>query len=382
MFKRLLNLPKPAKNSFFLWGARQVGKSTLLKSTYPDAIYIDLLKADEFRRYLDHPEWLRTEILPDKKNPFVIIDEIQKVPELLDEIHWLIENKNASFALCGSSARKLKRGHYNLLGGRATRYELFGFIAKELGKEFDLERILNHGYIPNHYLSGHPKRLINSYISDYLKEEIAAEGLARNLPSFSNFLNVASFSDTEVVNFSNIARECEISSHTVKEYFQILVDTLIGRWVPAYRKKPKRRVVFAPKFYFTDVGTVNGLAKRGIIERGSELFGKVFENWICHELSAYSSYSEKFFSIAYWRLTNGSEVDFIIDDAKAAIEVKASSKINSDHLKGLRNFKIEHPGIRKRIIVCLEKKRRITSDGILILPSGNFIDDLWNGALI
>lgn len=376
MFKRSIHLPALPKHSFFLWGPRQSGKSTLLKSAYPEAIWIDLLKTDEFRRYLTHPEWLRTE-LPEKNASLVVIDEVQKVPQLLDEVHWLIENRSTVFALCGSSARKLRRGHANLLGGRALRYQLFGLVSQELGKEFDLDRLLNHGYLPRHYLSERPKRLIEAYVADYLKEEIAAEGLVRNLPAFSNFLDVASLSDAELVNFSTIARECGVSSHTIKEYFEILTDTMLGAWLPAYRKRPKRRVIEAPKFYFADIGVVNHLAKRRGLAPGSESFGKAFENWVCHELRAHSHYSEMDYELSHWRLASGIEVDFIVDDMDVAIEAKATHNVTSDHLKGLRSLKEDYPRIRKRIVVCLESKERHTEDGILILPVQAFTRRLW-----
>ena len=243
MFTRSLRLPKSGVETFFLWGPRQAGKTTLLKAVYPDALWIDLLKADEYRRYLQNPELLRAEIAAQKAIRQVVIDEVQKVPPLLDEAHWLHENRGIRFALCGSSARKVKRGHANLLGGRAVRYELHGLTAAEIGREFDLNRMLNHGYLPTIYLSDRPERLLNSYVADYLKEEVAAEGLVRNLPVFSEFLNAASLSDAELVNFSTIARDCGVSSPTIRGYFQILEDTLLGRWLPAYVKRPKRRVI-------------------------------------------------------------------------------------------------------------------------------------------
>lgn len=206
----------------------------------------------------------------------------------MDQVHWLIENRGLRFALCGSSARKVKRGAANLLGGRATRYELFGLTAGELGSSFDLNRMLNVGYLPRIYEASRPTRLLDAYVADYLKEEVAAEGLVRNLPTFSEFLDVAALCDGEIVNFSNIARECGVSSHTTKNHFQILEDTLLRRWLPAYRKRPKRRVIGAPKFYFVDVGVVNRLARRGELKPGSELYGKAFENWVFHELTAFT----------------------------------------------------------------------------------------------
>lgn len=381
MFKRQLRLPAPGTETFFLWGPRQTGKTTLLRATYPDALWIDLLKAEEFRRYLHNPELLRGELAARESVRQVVIDEVQKVPQLLDEAHWLHEHRRVRFALCGSSARKVKRGQANLLGGRAVRYELHGLTAQEIGHDFDLSRALNHGYLPTIYQSDRPRPLLNSYVADYLKEEVAAEGLVRNLPVYSEFLNVAALSDTELVNFSTIARDCGVSSHTIKGYFQILEDTLLGRWLPAYTKRPKRRVIAAPKFYFCDVGVVNHLARRGDLHAGSELYGKAFENWVFHELGAHNAYSEAFAKLSYWRLASGIEVDFIVNDMQLAIEAKATAKVTADHLKGLRAVAQDHLRIKQRIVVCLEPSGRRTEDGIWILAAAEFCRRLSAGDL-
>jgi predicted AAA+ superfamily ATPase len=379
VFTRKLILPKENVETFFLWGPRQTGKTTLLRQEYPDAFWIDLLKADHYRRYVTHPERMREEIEALDVMPFVVIDEVQKVPQILDEVHWLHENRGLQFALCGSSARKVKRGAANLLGGRAVRYELRGLTSAELGTTFELERIVNHGFLPRMYESDRPERLLNSYVSDYLKEEVASEGLVRNLPAFSEFLNLASFSDTHPVNYSNIARECGVSSQTVRGYFEILEDTLMARWLPSYRKRPKRRVVHSPKLYFADVGVVNFLARRGRLEPGSELFGTAFENWCFHEITTYNAYAERFARVSYWRLTSGIEVDFVIDDMEVAIEAKSSRNISSHHLKGLRQLAVDHPNVRRRILLCLEDRLRRTEDGIEIMPYGEFVRNLWRG---
>jgi len=384
MFKRSLALPPPGTETFFLWGPRQTGKSTLLREAYGDGPWIDLLKADEFRRYVARPELLRQELEAERpgRHSQIVIDEIQKVPALLDEVHWLIENRGLRFALCGSSARKVKRGAANLLGGRAMRYELHGLTAAEIGREFDLDRMLNHGYLPRIYGSDRPGRMLEAYVADYLKEEVAAESLVRDLPTFSNFLDVAALSDGELVNFSNVARECGVSSPTAKGHFQILEDTLLGRWLPAYRKRAKRRVIGAPKFYFVDVGVVNRLARRGELLAGSELYGKAFENWVFHELSAFSSYHQVDHSLAYWRLASGIEVDFIVGDMRLAIEAKSGQRMTPDHLKGLRRLAEEHPGVERRVVVCREPKARRTDDGIDILPAATFVRRLWDGDLV
>lgn len=383
MFDRSLVLPQPGSETFFLWGPRQAGKSTLLRGCYPDAYWVDLLKSEVFRRYLDHPEYLRQELAAAAplSGRQIVIDEVQKVPALLDEVHWLIENRGLHFALCGSSARKVRRGAANLLGGRAVRYELRGLTAGELGAAFDLSRMLNHGYLPRIYQAARPRRLLDAYIADYLREEVAAEGLVRNLPAFSGFLDAAALSDGEMVNFSNIARECGVSSPTAKAYFEILNDTLLGRWLTAYRKRRKRRVIGAPKFYFADVGVVNRLIRRGELTPGSPLYGKAFENWVFHELSAGIEYQEWDLELTYWRLPSGIEVDFVLGDMEVAVEAKANARITRDHLRGLRTLVEEHPGVRRRIVVCLEPRARRTDDGIDILPVADFIRRLGQGAL-
>lgn len=385
MIQRLLQLPAVPQESFFLWGPRQSGKSMLMGEVYPHAIKYDLLKTDIYVRLLEQPSLLRQELLHSKsgeKKRLVIIDEVQKIPALLNEVHWLIENAPYVFGLCGSSARKVRRGHANLLGGRAIRYELYGFVSQELAAGFDLTRMLNQGYLPRHYLSDSYKPLLRSYVSDYLTEEIAAEALVRNLPAFSQFLRAAALSDTDTINYVSVARECGVSSPAVKEYFQILVDTLLAVYLESYRKRPKRRVLQTPKFYFADVGIVNHLAKRGVMEPGSELYGKAFENWVFHELNAHRSYSELYYDLSYWRLVSGAEVDFIINDMEIAIEAKSSAKITSDHLHGLRSLVQDHPKVKKRIIVSREDRARKTEDGIEILPYKMFAEQLWSGKLI
>ena len=382
MFKRNLRLPAPGEETFFLWGPRQTGKTTLLRSAYPQARWIDLLKADEFRRYVTNPERLREEIEAAGMTAGgqVVIDEIQKAPALLDEAHWLIENRGLRFALCGSSARKVRRGAANLLGGRALRFELRGLTAAELGGSFDLTQVLNHGYLPPMVEARSPRRRLDAYIDNYLKEEIAAEGLVRNLPAFSGFLHAAALCDGEMVNFSNVASDCAVSSHTARAYFEILEDTLLGRWLPAFRKREKRRVLRAPKFYLADVGIVNRLARRGVVAPGSEAYGKAFENWVFHELAACIAYRELEDDLAYWRLASGVEVDFVHGDGRVAVEAKASARVGNRHLKGLRSFAQDHRATH-RVLVCLEPRPRRTEDGIDILPAKEFATRLWRGEL-
>jgi uncharacterized protein len=375
---RVIDIPEPGSNTFFLWGPRQAGKSTLLSHRYADALWIDLLKSEEYRRFVELPELLREEVDYHRARS-VVIDEIQKVPSLLDEVHWLYENKNVQFALCGSSARKLRHGSVNLLGGRGLHLELYGFSAFELGDDFDLRRMLNNGYFPTMYFAKSPKRLLDAYVSHYIREEIASEGLVRRLPVYSQFLSMAALSDGEQVNYSTIARETGVSSETIRGYFEILEDTLLGSFVPAYRRRPKRRLLVSPKFYFTDVGIVNYLARRGEVSPGSELFGKAFENWVFHELKSYNMYKERFAEIYFWRLSTGTEVDFLVNHIDCAIECKSSSSIRGIHLKGLRELQKEHPEVKRRLIVSMDEKNRVSHDGIEIINYSEFIRRLWSG---
>ncbi len=375
---RNLRLPPAGTETFFLWGPRQSGKSTLLRGLFPNALWIDLLKSEVLRRYATNPELLREELARSGAR-FVVVDEVQKAPGLLDEVHWLHENRGVHFALCGSSARKLKRGHGNLLGGRAIRYELRGLSAHELAESFDLVRMLNHGTLPRLYLSNQPRRLLNAYVADYLKEEVMAEGLVRRLPPFSRFLHAAALTDTEQVHHTSIARELGVSRETVRGYFEILCDTLIARMLPPYRKRPKRRLSLADKLYFHDVGVVNFLARRGTLQQGSELFGKAFENWVHHELCCYNAYRGRFAELSFWRLSTGTEVDFVVNDLECVVECKSSANLRAAHLKGLREIAKEHPAIGRRVVVSLDPLSRRTEDGIEILGVADFLDALWGG---
>jgi len=255
-------------------------------------------------------------------------------------------------------------------------------VSAELGKDFVLDRMLTHGTLPSIYTSDDPADALEAYVGDYLREEVAAEGLVRNLPAFSAFLEAAALADAELVNASTFARDTGVSVPTVQSYFEILVDTLLGRWLPAYRKRPKRRVIGSPKFYFSDVAVVNSLAKRGLPQRGSEAYGKAFENWLFHELTAYIAYARKRLDITYWRLASGIEVDFVVGDMQIAIEAKATARVTSDHLKGLRSVIEDHKQIKRRIVVCLETTPRRTDDGIEIVPAEVFATELWAGAIV
>jgi predicted AAA+ superfamily ATPase len=380
VFKRALELPVSPKRTFFLWGPRQTGKTSLLESTYPDATFISLLQNQEWTELASRPERLRERVL-DLKTRFVVIDEVQKVPALLDEIHYMIEKDRVVFALCGSSARKLKKSHANLLGGRAVRHELYGLTSDELGNAFDLVKVLNRGTLPAIYEDPTPGPLLSSYCVDYLKEEIFDEGLVRRLTPFSRFLEFAALGDTQILSYETFARDVGVSGPTIRSYFDILADTLIGRMLPAYTLRPKRKIARAPKFYFFDVGVVNTLAQRGEIKPRSELFGKAFESWVHHELVSYLSYGGRNESLSYWKVHQGPQVDFVVGHMKAAFEVKASDQIHGDHLKGLREIAKDHPEARARHVVSLERHARRTDDGITILGVADFCRRLWSGGL-
>lgn len=385
MIKRILDLELTGRESAFLWGPRQTGKSTLLKARFPEARRYDLLLSSEYRRLLGNPGLLREEcraagLTRENQVHPIILDEVQKVPELMDEVHWIIENVGLRFILCGSSARKLKRKQVSLLGGRAVRYELFPLVYPEI-EDFSLVTALNSGLLPRHYLNQNPARLVQSYVGDYLKEEIAAEALTRNIPAFGRFLEIAALSNGEIINFANIANECGVSAPTVKGYYQILEDTLIGRTLPASKKRAKRRLIRAPKFYFFDIGVVAHLTRRGTVSRGSELFGRVFEHFVYLEILAHSSYSGVFYPLAYWRTASQIEVDFILGDHEIAVEVKSTAEAKAHHLKNLRAFKDEHPSSRC-ILVSLDARPRRTQDGIEILPWRDFLEQLWAGKIL
>lgn len=381
--KRKLHIQLPPRQSAFLWGARKTGKSTYLKETFSDSLVYDFLKTDLTFELTKRPSLLREQIMAKDADVLklpIILDEVQKVPQLLDEVHYLIEKKGLSFVLCGSSARKLKRGKANLLGGRAWRYDLFPFVTAEL-KDFDLLRILNHGLIPDHYLKDNYKKSLRGYIQDYLKEEVFAEGLTRNIPAFARFFDALAYSHGELTNFSNIARDCGVDAKTVKEYYQILVDTLFGCMVEPFKKRQSRQIITkAPKFYLFDVGVAGSLSNRYISEARGSSFGQAFEHFIFMELSAHSSYSELEYKINYWRTKSGQEVDFILGDGEVAVEVKGLSFVHNKDLRSINAFINEHAP-QKALVVCNETEERIVGK-IRIMPWRKFLEELWDGKII
>lgn len=383
MYKRAVNLPASA-HSFFLWGPRLSGKTTLLLELYPHATWYDLLQADVYLRLLTSPHILREELLArmhsKNDNGTVVIDEVQKVPALLDEIHWLMTHTHYRFVLCGSSPRKLRRGHANLLGGRALRVELMPLTSTEI-PDLDIERAVNHGLMPAHYSSDTPQEYLRAYVRDYLQDEVAVEAQLRQLPTFARFLEVAALADTECLSYTTVARDCGVSAPTVKAYYQILEDTLLGTSLPAFSLRPKRRVIQTSKWYFFDTAIAGFLAKRGYVVPGSELFGKAFESFIYHELRAYSIYSGKHFNIAYWRTAGGVEVDFILGEHQVALEVKATKRVRPDHIKSLCSIADDYT-FKKRIVVTLDAPPRRMENGIEVMPWREFCRQLWNGEII
>ncbi len=382
-FRRILQLTLPEGQSAFLWGPRKTGKSTYLKTAFADSIVFDFLKTELVLEFSKRPSLLREQLLakdPDALSRPVILDEVQKVPDLLDEVHWLIENQGLRFILCGSSARKLKRGQANLLGGRAWRYEMFPLVSPELG-EVDLLRALNHGLIPIHYLRNDYRKSLKAYVTDYLKEEVFDEGLTRNIPAFSRFFDAMGYSHGELTNYSNIARDCGVDSKTVKEYYQILVDTLLGHFVTPFKKRQSRQVIGrAPKFYLFDVGVAGAIVNRRIPEPRGEPFGRAMEHFIFMELVAHRSHSELDYDINFWRTKTGLEVDFVLAGGEVAIEVKGTSRVDTRDLTALSAF-VEEFSPKHAIVVCTESKERVIGP-IRIMPWKTFLEKLWKGAFI
>ena len=386
MLERILKLHEAADDSLFLWGSRQTGKSTLLKALFPKARLYDLLKTDVRMSLQLRPALLREECEMLVEGELVIIDEVQKVPALLDEVHWLIENRGLRFILSGSSARKLRRSGANLLGGRALRFTLFPLVSAEI-PDFDLQRALNNGMLPRHYLVADPSKRIQSYIGDYLQQEIVEEAIVRQLDAFTRFLQVAALSNAEIVNYTNIAQDCGVSAKTVKEYFAILEETMLGFYLPAYTKTVKRKLIQSPKFYYFDVAIPNHLLHRRTLMPGTDLYGHAVEHLVIQELRAFLSYSfgeDK--ALRYWRtLDNKYEVDALLCDAmtnvvEVAIEVKSSDRVASNDTKGLKALGEEHPET-KLILLSMEDKPRILN-GVEVWPITLFFQRLWARKII
>jgi uncharacterized protein len=382
-FDRTLRLDLPQGRSAFLWGPRQTGKTTLLRSRFPGSLWYDLLRTDLFLDLTRHPARLREELLAADEETLsrpVIIDEVQKVPQLLDEVHWLMENRGIRFILSGSSARKLKRGKANLLGGRAWRFQLLPLTSREVGS-LDLRRALNRGMIPSHYLAEQFERSLKAYVRDYLKEEVFDEGLTRNRPAFSRFFEAMGYSHGELTNFANIARDSGVDGKTAKEYYQILVDTLLGTWIPPFKRRQDRHVILkAAKFYLFDVGVAGALVGRRIMQLKGEAFGKALEHFVLMELLAHASYRELHYPVHFWRTKSGLEVDFVLGEGEVALEVKGTSRVDGRDLRALEAFRSEYSP-RQAIVVCNERTERVVGK-LRIVPVPTFLEELWSGEIM
>jgi len=365
MYSRIISPPKD--KSFFLFGPRGTGKTTWVKAAFPHAIFIDLLESEVYNDLLANPQRLEKFIPKDFKN-WIIIDEVQRILELLNEIHRLIEKNHYRFVLTGSSARKLRTKGVNLLGGRALIYPFHQLTALELGKDFNLKHSLTFGQLPSVYKEADPKAYLESYVKAYLREEVQQEGLTRNLGAFSRFLEAASFSQGAIVNTSSVARECGIERKVVENYFSILEDLLIGYKVPVFTKKAKRRMTAHQKFYFFDVGIYRTLRPSGPLDAPEEIEGMALETLLFQELKAVNDCLKLGYDLYYWNTANRVEVDFILYGKRGlkAFEVKRTSRISESMLRGLRIFQKDYPTAKSYFIYG--GKRRYYEGNITILP--------------
>lgn len=364
------------KRSFFLFGARGTGKTTLIRNTLPSLPRYDLLHAPTFAALSRRPELIGEEHT-DPAVP-VVIDEIQKLPQLLDEVHRLIEERGMRFLLTGSSARKLKRGGANLLAGRAWEARLFPLVSAEL-VDFDLGRYLARGGLPAVWFSDEPWEELRAYVGTYLKEEVMAEALVRRINTFSAFLELCALRCSEEINFEAFGSDLGISGKSVRNFFEVLEDTLVGFLLKPYKKSKRRKATSRSKFYLFDLGITNSLAGRREVAVGTEEFGRAFEHFIALELRAYLSYRRLDSELTFWRTEGGNEVDFLVG-SEVAIEVKGSDLVNERHLSGLRALREE--GIFKTFCVVSRDRAVRVVDGITIYPWQDFLTRLWRDELL
>lgn len=379
MYHRIFDIENRLDEAMFLFGGRQVGKSTLLKERFPKAVYIDLLNSELRNRYRQHPEEFRESLLRHAPETLVVVDEIQKVPDLLDEVHWLMVNRGLFFVLSGSSARKLKKSGANNLGGRAIPEMLFPLVSAEI-PDFDLDRAIQNGMIPRHYMVANARNRLKSYIELYLKEEIIEEAAVQKVDDFIRFLEVAAISNGEMLNYENVAADCGVSANTVKAYYQILCDTLLGFEVPAYRKVIKRKLSKSSRFYFFDVGIANYLTGRHHLAPKTPEYGHAFEHLVMQEIVAYLGYKGIEEKLTYWHTYDDIEVDAVIGDARVAIEIKSADSIQTNHKKGLVEFAKEHPNV-KQILVSRDRISRRSGDIDLYYVT-DFFKALWNDEIV
>ena len=379
-YNRCCNISLPPGQSAFLWGARQTGKSTLLKQRFPNSVSFDLLDSDVMLRFLSRPRGLGEELKAFGDAAYaspVVIDEVQKVPALLDEVHRLIESEKLSFVLCGSSARKLRRSGVNLLGGRAWIYRLHPLTWIEV-PDFDLLTAMSSGLLPGFYAKNNARRSISAYVRDYITQAVFNEALVRRTAAFSRFFDALSYCNGEQLNFSSIARDCGVDAKTVRTYFDILVDTHVGHLIYPYSKRGKRQIISkAPKFYLFDIGVANDIGSNSIESQRGVDFGNGFEHFIFLELTAANSYLEWEGKIEYWRTKSGLEVDFVLNRGLVAIEVK--SRVRNRDFKAIKAFREEFQP-RRSIIVTAEPINRIV-DGIDVLNYEYFLDEVYGNRL-
>lgn len=370
MFKRLFNLPLESKDSLFVFGPRGTGKTQWLKQhlANENTIYFDLLDSSVFRNLQAYPERLKTLIKPNFEG-WIIIDEVQKIPELLDEVHRLIEHEGKRFILTGSSARKLKRSGVNLLAGRAIRYHMHALVIQELKEAFNLEHALTLGMLPATYTYDDPVGYLSTYVTTYLREEVQQEGLTRNMSAFTRFLEVASFSQGSTVNYTEVAREVGVDRQVIQNYFSILYDLLLSHSLPAFTKKAKRRLITSEKFYYFDAGVYYSIRPKGILDTPSEIASSALETLFYQSILAMIDYMKLDHQIYYWRTANGIEVDFVAYGEKnlIAFEIKHAKNISSKMLRGLRQFKEDYP-MAQLYILYLGTETLYLSDGIVALP--------------
>jgi len=365
MYSRLIRSPQ--NKSFFLFGPRGTGKTTWVKSAFPKAVYIDLLEAELFNDLTANPQRL-VNFIPHDFKDWVIIDEIQRIPDLLHEVHRLIESKRYRFILTGSSPRKLKRKGPNLLAGRALTLSMHPLSAAELGGDFRLEHSLKYGQLPSVYKEADPKKYLEAYVKTYLEEEIRQEGLTRNLSAFARFLEAASFSQGSVLNISSVARECSVERKVVENYFSILEDLMIAYRIPIFSKKAKRRLLAHPKFYFFDAGVYRALRPMGPLDAPEEVEGIALETLFLQEVIALNSALDFGYKIFYWRTSNGQEVDFVLYGPKGLLsfEIKRAARITSAMLRGLKSFLADYPMAKAYLVYA--GNRRMYEDKITIVP--------------
>lgn len=375
MYTRLLKIDPESPKSFFLFGPRGTGKTSWVKATFPDSIYIDLLDADFSMALKPNPKRLNQYIPPNFKG-WIILDEVQKIPELLDEVHRLIENNHYRFVLTGSSARKLRKQGVNLLAGRAIRYAMYPLTAIELDNDFDLQRALLYGQLPSIITEPQPQSYLKTYVSTYLREEVLQEGLTRNLNAFTRFLEVASFSQGSLINMSEIARETGVNLKVVNSYFEILEDLLQSFLLPVFTKRAKRRMVSHPKFYYFDVGVYRSLRPLGPLDSPQEVGGVALESLFLQELRAINDYLQYDYQFYFWRTSSGVEVDIIAYGPKGllAFEIKSKAYIDSNDLKGLKIFKEDYP--EAKLFLISGGTLREYHNGIQVIPIETALKEL------